>query len=134
MPRRGDFDGHTLRLFVSYFFYQGVDFVVSSRQIPDYYAPHPGWVDTVVGVCDNIPKPPHLIPGNALISSLSLVGQICGRLPDNFKGAFDGVPELSIVAKVIQVMAFGERLRIRHRLVNVGQILCLATGHDLKRR
>jgi len=99
-------------------------------EVPGHDRPHPRRIDAVIGMSDNVAEPPHLVPRKTRVLCFDIVGQIRGGLADDLQGPFDGVPELAVLTQVLQVVPLGEGANVRHRLVNVGEILCLTPGYD----
>lgn len=113
---------------------QVADLLVSLRKIVGYNLPYPCRINAMIGVGDNIPESSHFVPGEARISGLHPVREIRGGLPDNLQGSFDGVAELAILQKVLQVVPLGEVAGVGHGFVNVGEILRLTAGHRMRNR
>lgn len=81
---------------------------------------------------NDITEPTHFAPGKAGGPVLDFVGEIRGRLSDNFQGPLNCVSELPILQKIVQVVALGEVPSVGHRLVNIGEILYLTAAQSRK--
>lgn len=98
-------------------------------EISGHHAPHPGGVNPVIGVSDDITQPTHLPPWKMLVAGFDLVGQVRRGLTNNLQSALNRIPKLAIVSKFCERTVRCKISDISHRFINIGQILRLATRH-----
>jgi hypothetical protein len=105
-----------------------------SWKILGYDLPDADRIDAMVGVSNNIAQSSHFAPRKTPIPTLDIFGTVGGRLTNNLQCPLNCVSELAIPPEIVYIMSLGKTPGIGHRLVNIGEILFLTTGHETERQ